>query len=167
MDWGGLEPEPVSLTIEVGEFVAVPGLQHPVPGVEPFLESPPESGHRMDPEILAGGPTAQPASQQQSWGVERPGCQHHCADPNLEGVVTDLGDDAGDLAQIHLDQANVGVDDDPGPSIGSFLEVGDESRSLGSDPASHGAKAAVILVQPSTLRGCSSTCQPKYAIPSP
>ena len=65
--------------------------------------------------------------------------------PNGESVVPDLGDDAGDSAHIGVDQANVGVDDDPGPSLGRILEIGGERRSLGSDPASHGAIAAVLI----------------------
>ena len=68
---------PYPLTVEVGELVAVPGLQHPGPRVDTFLESSPEGGHRMDPEILAGGAATETASQEQSRGVERPGCEHH------------------------------------------------------------------------------------------
>ena len=56
VDRSGLESEPITVTVEVGELVAVPGLQRPGPWVNPLLESSPDGGHRVDPQIPARQP---------------------------------------------------------------------------------------------------------------
>ena len=117
-----------------------PGGSPPTSG--PARRTRPWRRCRVQAQVVADL-AAEAGAEQQGRGLDGPGGGHHRPRPDHQPVpAVGPGLYPDGLSVVDQHPAGVGPDDQPGPGRGGLLQVGDQGRLLGFEPAAEPAPAA-------------------------